>query len=44
VVLIETAEDMADLTLGIAREAGFTPEIRVCADLDATVMIATLLA
>jgi len=44
VVLIETAEEMADLTLGIAREVGFTPVIRVCPDLDATVMIATLIA
>lgn len=42
VVLIETAEDMADLTLRIASEAGFKPEIRACAELDATVMIATL--
>jgi release factor glutamine methyltransferase len=44
VVLIETAEEMADLTLETAREAGFTPAIRVAADYDATVMIATLLA
>jgi release factor glutamine methyltransferase len=41
VVLIETAEEMAELTMGIAREAGFTPQIRVCADLDATIMTAT---
>ena len=43
VVLIETAEEMADMTLQIAREAGFTPEIRAFAELDATVVIGTLL-
>jgi release factor glutamine methyltransferase len=42
VVLIETAEDMADLTLRIAGEAGFNSEIRACSRLDATLMIATL--
>jgi len=34
---------MVDLTLQIAREAGFTPETRARADLDATVVIGTLL-
>jgi release factor glutamine methyltransferase len=42
-VLIETAEEMADMTLQIAREAGFASEIRASAELDATVVIGTLL-
>jgi release factor glutamine methyltransferase len=43
-VLIETAEEMADNTLRIAAEAGFAAEIRACAELDATVLLATLFA
>lgn len=43
-VLIETAEEMADSTSRIAIEAGFTREIRACADLDATVLIAARVA
>jgi release factor glutamine methyltransferase len=44
IVLIETAEEMAENGQRIAVEAGFTAEIRFCSDLDATVLIARHLA
>ena len=40
-VMIETGADMAEETAQIARDAGFTTEIRECSDLDATVLVAT---
>jgi release factor glutamine methyltransferase len=40
-VLIETSSDMADETALIARDKGFTVEIRECLELDATVVVAT---
>jgi release factor glutamine methyltransferase len=40
-VIIETGGDMADVTARIARDSGFTAEIRRCAELDATVIVAT---
>ena len=43
VIMIETGREMAGATARIARDAGFAAEVRECADLDATVMVATLL-
>ena len=40
-VMIETGDRMADIIARIATDAGFTSEIRECANLGATVMVAT---
>jgi release factor glutamine methyltransferase len=42
-IMLETSDDMADATAQIARDCGFTAEIRRCVQLDATVMVATQL-